>query len=103
MIGLGLGLSLWGSTVGHPEQQLGFLSVSGLDHATGSRNIKPEVLFKVQKMARYVSFCLKIGPFKGEVPVFARLWPVRVRVSFTIGAVQSAILAIAGLLVLTIR
>ena len=33
--------------------------------------------------------------------VFARLWPVRVRirVSFTTGAVRSAILATAGLLV----
>jgi len=25
VMGLGLGLSLWGSTVGHPQQQLGFL------------------------------------------------------------------------------
>ena len=43
-----------------------------------------------------------MGPFKGEVPVFARLWNVRVkvRVSFTTGAVQSAILATAGLLVM---
>ena len=42
-----------------------------------------------------------MGPFKGKVPVFARLWPVRVtvRVSFTTGAIQSAILATAGLLV----
>ena len=42
-----------------------------------------------------------MGPFKGEVPAFARLWPggVRVRVSFTAGAVRSAILATAGLLV----
>jgi len=62
-----------------------------------------------------------MGPFKGEVPVFARLWPVqppwraprrrltpshsrgpcirvRVRVSFTTGAIRSAILATAGLL-----
>jgi len=64
-------------------------------------------------MARYASFCLIVGPFKGEVPVFARLWPirpswhaprrhfrVRVRVSFTTGAVRSAILATAGLLVI---
>jgi len=38
-------------------------------------------------MARYASFCLIMGPFKGEVPVFARLWPVRVivTVSFTTG------------------
>ena len=42
-----------------------------------------------------------MGQFKAEVPVFARLWPVmvRVRVSFTTGAVRSAILATAGLLV----
>jgi len=35
-------------------------------------------------MARYASFCLIMGPFKGKVPVFARSWPVmvRVRVSF---------------------
>ena len=35
------------------------------------------------------------------MPVFARLWPVkvRVRVSFTTGAVRSAILATAGRLV----
>jgi len=41
------------------------------------------------------------GPFKGEVPVFARLWPIRVRirVSFTTGAVRSATLATAGFLV----
>jgi len=45
-----------------------------------------EVVFKVQKMARYVSFCLIMGPFKGEVPVFARLWPIRVRISFMTGA-----------------
>jgi len=46
------------------------------NHTTGSRNIKLEVVFKVQKMARYASFCLKMDPFKGEVPIFARLWPV---------------------------
>jgi len=42
-----------------------------------------------------------MGLFKGEVPVFARLWcnRVRVKVSFTTGAVRSAILATAGLLV----
>jgi len=40
-----------------------------------------------------------MGQFKGELPVFARLWPVRVRVSFTTGAVRLAILATAGLLV----
>jgi len=61
--------------------------------------LKPEVVFKVQKMAQYASFCLIMGPFKGEVPVFARLWPVRIRVSFTTGAVRSAVLATAGLLV----
>ena len=57
----------------------GFLLVARSDHTTGSRSIKPEVVFKVQKMAQYALFCLIIGPFKGEVPVFARLWPVRVR------------------------
>jgi len=72
----------------------GFLLVARSDHSTGSRNIKPEVVFKVQKMARYALFCLIMGPFKVEVPVFARLW-----VSFTTGAVRSAILATAGLLV----
>ena len=52
-------------------------------------------------MARYASFCLIMGPFKEEVPVFARLWPDRVSVGviFTTGAVRSAILATAGLLV----
>jgi len=62
--------------------------------------MKPELVFKVQKMARYASFCLIMGPFKGKVPVFARLWPVRVRVriSFTTGTVRSAILATAGFL-----
>jgi len=29
-----------------------FLSVARSDHTTGSRNIKPEVVFKVQKIAR---------------------------------------------------
>jgi len=43
-----------------------------------------------------------MGPFKGELPVFARLWPgkVRVSVSFTTGAVGLALLATAELLVL---
>ena len=70
-------------------------------HTTGSRNIKPEVVFIVQKVTRYASFCLIMGLFNEEVPAFARLWPVRfrVRVSFTTGAVWSAILATAGLLV----
>jgi len=56
----------------------------------------------VQKMAWYALFCLIMGPFKGKVPVFARLWPVRVsiRVSFTTVVVWSAILATAGLLVI---
>jgi len=75
--------------------------VARSEHTTGSKNIKPEVVFEVQKVARYASFCLIMGPFKGEVPVFARLWPVkfRDRVSFTTGAVRLAILATAGLLV----
>ena len=75
--------------------------VARSDHTTGSTNIKPEVVFKVHKMTRDALFCLIMGPFKGEVPIFARLWPIRirVRVSFTTGAVWSAILAIDGLLV----
>jgi len=60
-----------------------------------------EVVFKVQKMARYA--CLIMGPFKEEVPVFARLRPVRVRVSFTTGAVRSAILATSGLVVYLLK
>jgi len=66
-----------------------FPLVARSDHTTGSTNIKPEVVFKVQKMAQYASFCLIMGQFEGEVPVFAILWParVRVRVSFTTGAV----------------
>jgi len=77
-----------------------FLLVARSNHTTGSINIKPEVVFKMQKMARYASFCFIMGPFKQEVPVFARLWLVRVwvRVSFTTGAVRSAILATAGFL-----
>jgi len=54
-----------------------FLLVARSDFTTGSRNIKPEVVFKVQKMARYASFCLVMGLLIGEVPVFARLSPVR--------------------------
>ena len=54
-----------------------FLLVAQSDHTTGSRNIKPGVVVKVQKMARYPPFCLIMGLFKGEVPVFARLWSVR--------------------------
>ena len=46
-----------------------------------------------------------MGPFKGEVTVFARLWPVRVtvKVSFTTGAVRSAILATTGFLLVCRR
>jgi len=54
-----------------------FLLVAWSDHTTESRNIKLEVVFKVQKMAPYASFCFIVGPFTGEVPVFARLSPVR--------------------------
>ena len=54
----------------------GFRLVAKSDHTTGSRNIKPEVVSKMQKMARYASFCFIMGPFKGEGPVFARLSPV---------------------------
>jgi len=43
-----------------------FWFVARPDHTAGSRNIKLEVVFKVPKMARYASFCLIIGPFKGE-------------------------------------
>ena len=45
-----------------------------------------------------------MGPFKGEVPVFARLWPVRVRVrvSFTTGSVRSAILGFLFMLALSL-
>jgi len=46
----------------------GFLLVARSDHTTGSRNIKPEVVFKVQKMPQYASFCLIMGLFKGELP-----------------------------------
>ena len=79
----------------------GFLLLARSDHTTGSRNIKPEVVFKVQKRARYAAFCLIMGLVTGKVPVFARLWPIRVRVkvSFTTGAVRSSILATAALLV----
>jgi len=45
----------------------GFLLVERSDHTTENRNIKPEVVFKVQKMARYASFCLIMGPFEGEL------------------------------------
>jgi len=41
----------------------GFLLVARSDNTTGSRNVKPEVVFKVQKMARYASFCFIMGPF----------------------------------------
>jgi len=41
----------------------GFLLVERSDHTTGSRNIEPEVVFKVQKMARYASFCFITSPF----------------------------------------
>jgi len=54
----------------------GFLLVARSDHTTEGRNIKPEVVFKVQKMAQYAPFWLIIGPLNWELPVFARLWPV---------------------------
>jgi len=50
-----------------------FLLVARSDHTTRSRNIEPEVVLEVQKMAQYASFCLIMGPFKGGLPVFARL------------------------------
>jgi len=43
-----------------------FRLVARSDHKTGSRNVKPEVVFKVQKMARHALFCLIKGPFKGQ-------------------------------------
>jgi len=54
----------------------GFLLVAMSDHTTGSRNIKPEVVLKVQKMARYASLCLIMGVFKGEMPVLPDYGPL---------------------------
>ena len=54
-----------------------FLLVARSDYTTGSINRKPEVTFKVQEIVRYASFCLIMGPFKGELPVFATLLPVQ--------------------------
>jgi len=46
-----------------------FLFVARSDYTTENRNIKPEVVFKVQKMARGASFCLIMGSFKrGKCP-----------------------------------
>ena len=56
-----------------------FPLVARSDHTAGSRNIKPEVIFKVQKMAQYALFCLILGPFKGEVPVLLDYGPLRLR------------------------
>jgi len=56
-----------------------FVFCARSDHTTRSRNIKPEVVFKVQNMARYALFCLIMGLSKAEMPIFARLWPDRVR------------------------
>jgi len=61
-----------------------FLLVARSDDITGSRNIKLEVVFKVQKMGWYASFCLIMGPFNEEVPAFARLWPLRVRLGLVL-------------------
>ena len=80
-----------------------FLLVARSDHTTGSRNIKEEIVLKVQKMAQYASFCLVMGPFKGEVPVLADYGLLGFGFGlgcFTTGAIWSAILATAGLLVL---
>jgi len=90
-----------------------FLLVARSDHTAGIRNIKPEVVFKVQKMARYVSFCLIRGSacfcqiIACSAAVACTKTPshscgpgsIRVRVSFTTGAVCLAILATAGFLV----
>ena len=80
-----------------------FLLVLRSDHTTGSRNIKPEVA-KVHKMAWNALFYPVMGPFKGRSAFFVRLWPigVTVKVSFTTGAVWSAILPTARLLVLPV-
>jgi len=37
--------------------------VGSHNRTTGRRNIKLEVIFKVQKMARYASFCFIMDPF----------------------------------------
>jgi len=60
-----------------------FLLVPRSDHTTGSRNIKPEVVFKVQKMAPYASFCLIMGPFKGEVLFLPDYGPLALGLVFT--------------------
>jgi len=39
--------------------------------------MKPEVVFKVQKIARNASFCLIMGPFKGGVAVLPDYGPLR--------------------------
>jgi len=46
--------------------QRSFLLLARSDDTTGRRNIKPEIVLKVQKMAQYASFCLITGPFKGK-------------------------------------
>ena len=77
-----------------------FLLVARLDHTTGSRNIKPEVVFEVQKMAQYASFNLTMGLYKGEMPILPDYDPLRLGLGLVLtGAVRSAILATAGLLV----
>jgi len=82
-----------------------FLLVARSDHTTGSRNIKPELVFKVHKMARYASLCHIMGPFKGEVPVFCRLTLAGPAIlGLALGlvlrwAVRSAIIATAELIV----
>ena len=43
-----------------------FVLVARSDHTTGSRNIKPEVIFKVHKMARYALFRLIMGRLRGK-------------------------------------
>ena len=53
-------------------------------------------------MTQYALFCLIMGPFKGEVLVFAKLWPVRVRVRAIVLQLGSTVghpIATAGLLV----
>jgi len=66
-----------------------FLLAARSDHTTGSRNIKPELVFKEQKIAWYALFCLIIDLFKGGsacfLPDYGPPGRVRVRVSFTTG------------------
>jgi len=50
-----------------------FLLVARSDHTTGSRNIKPEIVFRMQKMTRYAYFCLIMGLLKGGGAYFCQI------------------------------